>query len=158
MVMKWRRINRNRKPKLGDGRSVPDDNEEYLLYQTLVGAWPLRMTGDAERAEFICRIEQYMEKAVHEAKVNVSWLNPNPHYVAGMNDFLEKILSPSYRGKTNLFWDSLQKFLPAVIVLRCDQLSNPDAVKADLPRRTRRVPRAGNVGLQPGRSRQPAPS
>lgn len=114
LVMKWRRINRNRKPKLGDGRSVPDDNEEYLLYQTLVGAWPLRMTGDAERAEFICRIEQYMEKAVHEAKVNVSWLNSNPHYVAGMNDFLEKILSPSYRGKTNLFWDSLQKFLPAV--------------------------------------------
>ena len=44
-VMKWRRINRNRKPQLADGRIVPDDNEEYLLYQTLVGAWPLRMDG-----------------------------------------------------------------------------------------------------------------
>lgn len=31
-----------------------------------------------------------------------------------MNEFLEKILSPTYRGKTNLFWDLLQKFLPAV--------------------------------------------
>jgi (1->4)-alpha-D-glucan 1-alpha-D-glucosylmutase len=113
-VMKWRRINRGRKPKLGDGRVVPDDNEEYLLYQTLVGAWPLRLTGDKQRTEFVRRIQQYMEKAVHEAKVNVSWLNPNPDYVAGMNDFLERILSPTYRGKTNLFWDSLQKFLPAL--------------------------------------------
>ena len=113
-VMKWRRINRNRKPKLGDGRMVPDDNEEYLLYQTLVGAWPLRMAGEEQRMAFIHRMQQYMEKAVHEAKVNVSWLNPNPEYVAGMNDFLEKILSPDYRGKANLFWDSLQKFLPAV--------------------------------------------
>ena len=113
-VMKWRRINRNRKPALLDGRTVPDDNEEYLLYQTLVGAWSMRMVGEGQRIEFVRRIQQYMEKAVHEAKVNVSWLNPDPDYVAGMNEFLEKTLSPTYRGKTNLFWDSLQKFLPAV--------------------------------------------
>ena len=114
LVMKWRRVNRNRKSRLDDGRIVPDDNEEYLLYQTLVGAWPLRMTGDEQRTEFVGRMQQYMVKAVHEAKVNVSWLNPNPDYVAGMNNFLEKILSPTYRGKTNLFWDSLQKVLPAL--------------------------------------------
>ena len=46
-VMKWRRINRSRKVEMADGRIVPDNNEEYLLYQTLVGAWPLRM--DSER-------------------------------------------------------------------------------------------------------------
>ena len=39
-VMKWRRINRSRKVELADGRIVPDNNEEYLLYQTLAGAWP----------------------------------------------------------------------------------------------------------------------
>ena len=43
--MKWRRINRSRKVELPDGRMVPDNNEEYLLYQTLVGAWPLRDGG-----------------------------------------------------------------------------------------------------------------
>ena len=79
--MKWRRINRNRKPKLSDGRIGPDNNEEYLLYQTLVGAWPLPMTREEQRQEFVGRMQQYMEKAVHEAKVNVSWLNPNPEYV-----------------------------------------------------------------------------
>ena len=113
-VMKWRRINRNRKPQLSDGRTVPDDNEEYLLYQTLVGAWPLPMTGEEQRKELLGRLQQYMEKAVHEAKVNVSWLNPNPEYVTGVNDFLEMILAPTYRGKPNLFWESLQKFLPTV--------------------------------------------
>jgi len=67
------------------------------------------------KARYGRRIQQYMEKAVHEAKVNLSWLNPNPEYVAGMNSFIERILAPCYRGKPNLFWDSLQKFLPAAI-------------------------------------------
>ncbi len=114
-VMKWRRINRNRKSELSDGRTVPDNNEEYLLYQTLVGAWPLRMQNEQERIEFLHRIQQYMEKAVHEAKMNLSWLNPNPDYIASLNDFIVRILAPTYRGKTNLFWDTLQKFLPVVI-------------------------------------------
>ncbi len=111
-VMKWRRINRGQKAKVVDGRSVPDNNEEYLLYQTLVGAWPLEMR--QERREFIGRIQQYMEKAIHEAKINLSWLNPNPQYVDAMNSFVEGILSPAQR-KANLFLDSLQKFMPPVI-------------------------------------------
>jgi (1->4)-alpha-D-glucan 1-alpha-D-glucosylmutase len=113
-VMKWRRINRNRKLAMPDERTVPDNNEEYFLYQTLVGAWPLRMEGEEERLTLVRRIQQYMEKAVHEAKINVSWLSPNPEYVAGIRSFVETILSPTYRGRTNLYWDSMRKFLPAV--------------------------------------------
>ncbi len=119
LVMKWRRLNGKHKVQLPDGRAVPDNNEEYLLYQTLVGAWPLHVTGAAERSEFVRRIQQYMEKAVHEAKVNLSWLNTNPDYVAGLNSFVEKILAPSHRGKTNLFWESLQRFLPEVMYFGC---------------------------------------
>jgi len=120
-VMKWRRMNRGRKTKLRDGRIVPDNNEEYLLYQTLVGCWPLHMQGEAEAqsAVFLQRIQQYMEKAIHEAKVNLSWLNPNPDYVAAMNSFIEKILTPSFRGKPNFFLESLQKFLPSVMYFGC---------------------------------------
>jgi (1->4)-alpha-D-glucan 1-alpha-D-glucosylmutase len=113
-VMKWRRVNRIRKPETSDERSVPDNNEEYLLYQTLVGAWPFRMDSEAEWLNFVGRMQQYMEKALHEAKINASWLNPNPEYVAGISKFVAAILSPTYRGKSNLFWDSMQKFLPAV--------------------------------------------
>jgi len=114
-VMKWRRINRSRKVQLADGRVVPDSNEEYFLYQTLVGAWPLRLQGEAQRKEFVGRVQQYMDKALHEAKVNASWLNPNPEYEAGMKAFIERILAPRYRGKLNLFWDSIEKFLPPVM-------------------------------------------
>ncbi len=114
-VMKWRRINRTRKQKLSDGRVVPDNNEEYLLYQTLAGAWPFLFSSEEQHGEFVGRIQQYMEKAVHEAKVNVSWLNPNPEYVAAMTSFLDAILSPTRRGKTNLFWDSIQKFIQPVM-------------------------------------------
>ena len=113
-VMKWRRVNRNRKIEMPDERIVPDNNEEYLLYQTLVGAWPFGMNGEVERLDFVRRIQQYMEKAVHEAKINVSWLSPNPDYVAGLYQFIETVLSPTSRGRTTLFWDSMQKFLPAV--------------------------------------------
>ncbi len=114
-VMKWRRVNRTRKVQLADGRMVPDNNEEYFLYQTIAGAWPLHLEHEAQREEFVRRIQQYMEKAVHEAKVNLSWLNSNPEYVAGINQFIERILAPRYRGKLNLFWDSLLKFLPPVM-------------------------------------------
>ncbi len=113
-VMKWRRINRSRKQKLADNRVVPDNNEEYLLYQTLVGAWPLSISNEEHHQQFVGRIKQYMEKAVHEAKVNVSWLNPNPEYIEGMNLFLDGILSPTWRGRTNLFWDSIEKFIQPV--------------------------------------------
>jgi (1->4)-alpha-D-glucan 1-alpha-D-glucosylmutase len=46
---------------------LDDPNENYLLLQTLVGAWPI------ERE----RIEAYMEKALREAKLNTSWAEPN---------------------------------------------------------------------------------
>ena len=48
-------------------RTLDDPNEDYLLWQTLVGAWPLERD----------RLEAYMEKALREAKVNTSWIDPN---------------------------------------------------------------------------------
>ena len=69
------------------------------LYQTLVGAWPLEMHGEAERGEFTGRIQQYMEKAIHEAKINLSWLNPNPDYVDAMNSFVKETYRPQSAAK-----------------------------------------------------------
>jgi (1->4)-alpha-D-glucan 1-alpha-D-glucosylmutase len=113
-VMKWRRMNRARKIQIPDGRLVPDNNEEYLLYQTIVGALPTRMESERELSEFVARIQQYMEKAAHEAKINVSWLNPNPAYIDALKEFVARILSPRLRGRANPFYDSLRKFMPVV--------------------------------------------
>jgi (1->4)-alpha-D-glucan 1-alpha-D-glucosylmutase len=57
---------------------VPDANTEYLLYQTLVGAWPL----DVERAA------AYMEKAAREAKTFTSWTRPDAAWESGLRGFI----------------------------------------------------------------------
>jgi len=119
-VGKWRRANRSRKRVLSDGRSVPDSNEEYLLYQTLVGAAPFVFASASElaqnetRKQFIASIQQYMCKAVHEAKINLSWVNSNPEYVAALEQFVERILAPGSERLPNHFWEEFLKFLPAV--------------------------------------------
>ena len=61
----------------------PDRNAEYLLYQTLVGAWPL----DPPRAM------AFMAKATKEAKVHTSWVDPNPDYDQAVQDFVASILA-----------------------------------------------------------------
>ena len=112
-VLAWRRANQRRKRLLGDGRVAPDANEEYFLYQTLVGAWPLAMETSSDRQDFAHRIKQYMTKALNEAKVNMSWTNPNAEYQQAVEAFIARILTPS--SKEHSFWGALQSFLPSVM-------------------------------------------
>jgi len=93
-VIRWGRMNR-RKKSVMDGQWVPDRNEEYLLYQTLVGVWPLFSMGETEYDIFRTRIKDYMLKAVREAKVNTSWISPNLPYEENLLKFIDLILSPS---------------------------------------------------------------
>ena len=93
-LRKWHRLNR-RHQTLVDGQPVPDPNEEYFLYQTLVGAWPVEPVSDAEHAVFIERIQRYMFKALREAKVHASWVSPNPAYDAAVRRFIAAILDRS---------------------------------------------------------------
>ncbi|HUQ50331.1 MAG TPA: malto-oligosyltrehalose synthase [Terriglobales bacterium] len=112
-VQSWRRQNNSKKVHLADGRLVPDANEEFLLYQTLVGAWPLAIK-DHDAHDFVDRIQQYMFKAIHESKVNVSWINQDEEYSQAMAKFITHILEPSVPGKTNFFLRRLQSFLPSI--------------------------------------------
>jgi (1->4)-alpha-D-glucan 1-alpha-D-glucosylmutase len=111
-VFNWRKINRTRKRLLADGRRVPDHNEEYFLYQTLVGSLPFDFTSasDEARRPYVDRIKQYLTKAVHEAKVNLSWINDDPQYVEALQQFIERILSPASATRTNVFLEQLQAF------------------------------------------------
>jgi (1->4)-alpha-D-glucan 1-alpha-D-glucosylmutase len=93
-VRTWHRLNRRHRT-LVDGQPAPDPNDEYLLYQTLVGAWPLRPGGDAEHATFVERIQRYMLKALREAKIRASWVHPNPAYDAAMSRFVGALLDRS---------------------------------------------------------------
>jgi (1->4)-alpha-D-glucan 1-alpha-D-glucosylmutase len=64
---------------------TPDRHAEYLLYQTLVGAWPI----DAARSW------QYLLKACREAKMRTSWREPNAGYEANIHGFVERVLGDS---------------------------------------------------------------
>lgn len=97
-VGRWHRWNRRHATEV-DGRPAPDRNDEYLLYQTLVGAWPLAPMGPEESAAFTARIQAYMLKAAREAKVNTSWINPNEAYDEALGAFVARILDPDPRNR-----------------------------------------------------------
>ena len=109
-VIRWRRANKSKKRTLSDGRVVPDANEEYFLYQTLIGTLPLELKED-DREDYIARIQQYMTKAVHEAKVNLSWINDNPEYVDTLMQFIKRILTAGTSKRPNLFLQQLEAFV-----------------------------------------------
>lgn len=90
----WRRLNRPLKTELDEGLLAPDDNEEYLLYQTLIGVWPARRIADGCDDEFVPRIQAYMTKAIREAKVHSSWIHPQTDYDTGVSNFIGSILNP----------------------------------------------------------------
>jgi len=98
----WCALNRKKKIQL-NGEEVPDQNEEYLLYQTLLGAFPFE---DSSDGFFIKRIGDYLVKAVREAKIHSSWIEVNKEYEAALVSFARKILHPAEGG---LF---LKAFLP----------------------------------------------
>jgi (1->4)-alpha-D-glucan 1-alpha-D-glucosylmutase len=98
----WSKLNRGKKKKV-NGVAVPERNDEYFLYQTLVGALPFEETG---YPAFIERVKVYIIKAVREAKVHTAWLKPDTTYENAFIAFVEEILTPS---EQNQF---LGEFLP----------------------------------------------
>jgi (1->4)-alpha-D-glucan 1-alpha-D-glucosylmutase len=94
-VFRWAALNAERKATSEDDLPVPDANDEYLLYQTLLGAWPLGELDDVAHEEFVSRIRQYMRKATREAKVHTSWINPDAEYDEALAGFVEAVLDRS---------------------------------------------------------------
>ena len=90
---RWARLNRRGRTVIED-QSYPSRNEEYLLYQTLLGTWPLEPMSAPQEREYRDRIVSYMLKAMREAKVYTSWLNPSEAHERAMTRFVETLLSP----------------------------------------------------------------
>jgi (1->4)-alpha-D-glucan 1-alpha-D-glucosylmutase len=98
-VNRWRRMNRTRRREVG-GMPAPSPDDEYLLYQTLIGTWPLAEPDDAELDAYRQRIEAYMLKAAREAKARTSWANANTEYEEALSQFVGAALE---RREANLF-------------------------------------------------------
>jgi (1->4)-alpha-D-glucan 1-alpha-D-glucosylmutase len=109
-LVKWRTANRRWK-KAVEESEAPDTNEEYLLYQTLLGTWPIENSGAPEQKvgnDYVERIQCYMTKALNEAKLNTSWIQPNEPWLAATRDFVARILESTPKNKF------LPIFLPVV--------------------------------------------
>jgi len=95
-INRWARLNRRHKTRL-DGRPAPDRNDEYLLYQTLLGAWPDEAEGRAS-PDFVDRIVAFMTKAIREAQTHTTWTAPNTDYEAATERFVRALLDPAAGG------------------------------------------------------------
>lgn len=105
-IERWTRMNRMRKREV-EGETAPSLNDEYLLYQTLVGSWPLEDLDELSRAAYRERIEAYMVKAAREQKSRTSWANANPEYEEALLQFIRAALEAR---EGNLFLSDLMAF------------------------------------------------
>lgn len=112
---RWRTLNRRWKKQI-DETDAPDSNEEYLLYQILLGSWPLepyRELSEEARGVYRARVQQYMAKALKEAKLNTSWVQPNESWDSAVSEFVTRVLDPSPRNRF------LESFIPVAEQVAC---------------------------------------
>jgi (1->4)-alpha-D-glucan 1-alpha-D-glucosylmutase len=88
----------------------PQPNDEYMLYQTLIGTWPFEIS-TAEWNEYIKRIQAYMTKAIKESKVYTTWTVPNQAYEQSVLSFVERILSD---GSFLSLFNEYQKYISQI--------------------------------------------
>jgi (1->4)-alpha-D-glucan 1-alpha-D-glucosylmutase len=85
----WATMNEKCKIAGNGGAMVPDRNEEYFLYQTLLGMWPL---DQSELSGVLERLQSYAVKAIREAMVHTRWTRPNLAHEEGLKKFIAAIL------------------------------------------------------------------
>jgi (1->4)-alpha-D-glucan 1-alpha-D-glucosylmutase len=106
-VEHWAQLNAQHLTQLPGG-PAPSRNDEYLFYQTVVGAWPMgESLSGPELEDFQRRVREYMAKAIKEAKVRTSWTNPDADYDAAMARFVDACFDP---GKSAAFLEDVRKF------------------------------------------------
>lgn len=110
-VMRWSLLNQPHKVQDGDD-AIPDANEEYFIYQTLIGTWPLYPMDPAAHLQYMNRIQEYIEKAFKEAKIHTSWINPNIKYDQLIRQFIQKILNSNL--VSNAFLTDFIHFIPKI--------------------------------------------
>lgn len=104
-LTRWQELNREKKIPAG-AEVVPSKNDEYALYQNLLGVWPSEEMTAADREVFRERFTASMLKMIREAKVHTSWLNQNATYEAAMSHFIGKLLD----GEDRAFLEDFIRF------------------------------------------------
>lgn len=107
---RWSRLNRKFKTMI-DGALAPHRADEYVIYQTLAGTWPLRLMSAAERAAYVARLQEYVLKVAREASRFTNWVNPDQAYETALTGFVAGLLQPR---RSRLFLEDFQAFVDRV--------------------------------------------
>jgi (1->4)-alpha-D-glucan 1-alpha-D-glucosylmutase len=110
-IQEWHRLTAFARQQAA-GVEAPDRNVEYLFFQTLAGTWPMQPMDEAAHGVYVDRIQNYMVKALHEAKIHTSWINPNHAYDEAIRNFVALALD---REKAREFLSHFTEFLAPVI-------------------------------------------
>jgi (1->4)-alpha-D-glucan 1-alpha-D-glucosylmutase len=113
---------------LVNNRLAPDANEEYLLYQILLGAWPLER--NAVTDEFRQRIKDYMRKALSESQAHTNWANPDEAWLKATSEFIDKLLDEK---ESVPFWDDFVPFAEEIARRGCSHSLVQIALKLTAP-------------------------
>jgi (1->4)-alpha-D-glucan 1-alpha-D-glucosylmutase len=124
-VARWKILNAPHLVVEGAMRA-PSATFEYMLYQTLLGVWPLEARDDALKE----RMQAYAVKAAREGKQETSWLNPNEAYEAGLRTFIARILDRSVSPE---FLSSLETLAQRVSLLGALNSLSQITLKATMP-------------------------
>jgi (1->4)-alpha-D-glucan 1-alpha-D-glucosylmutase len=124
-VARWKVMNAPHLVTAGEMRA-PSVTFEYMLYQALLGAWPLGQPDDT----FAERMQAYALKAAREGKQETSWLNPNAVQEAGVRTFIERILD---RGMSAEFLASMETLARRVSILGALNSLSQITLKATMP-------------------------
>ena len=124
-VARWKVLNAPHIVSDGTLRA-PSATFEYMLYQTLLGIWPLALPDQS----LIERVQAYAVKAAREAKQETSWLNPNERYEKAICRFVEQILDPSASAE---FLESLDDFARRLALLGALNSLSQITLKAMMP-------------------------
>jgi (1->4)-alpha-D-glucan 1-alpha-D-glucosylmutase len=124
-VARWKILNAPHLVTEGD-RRAPSATFEYMLYQALLGAWPLGGRDNSFRE----RVQAYALKAAREGKQETSWLNPNQVYEAGLKTFIDRILDRSTSAE---FLTSLETLGQRVALLGALNSLSQITLKATIP-------------------------
>ena len=129
LVHQWMQMDQKLKIRLEQGLLEPSLSVEYFVYQTLLGTFPF--SGEADET-YLQRIDEYLVKALREAKRKVSWSDPDETYENTVCEFTRNMLDPDH--------DFLESFVPfqqkaawrgvvnslAQLVLKCTSPGIPD--------------------------------
>ena len=120
-LLRWTESNQKKKTVI-DGRAAPSPNEEVLLYQSMLGIWPLERIGsEPDRRDLQSRVERFMLKAAREAKTHSSWASPNEAHEGAIKSFIAAIFECS---PENSFLRDFMEFSESIALYgACNALS-----------------------------------